>query len=384
MFIVGSHFEPLSLTIMRFCDFWIFDLSTYHDFWKRQALETSQKNKWAHDPHIWRALHKAYDLHLFSPTDELQRFARDFHSHHRHPISSKNIRDTFAHFRRLGLEKVGHLRRLPFQGLQKRFGKPWTEFLRGIVDPDHTPWAWRPYRSIEPIFWSGDLDEPSWNAEQLLEFVRHGLEQIALEHSQTQFNKIEVELCLTDPEKISLEFPHPLHLQRDLPWIRYLLQERFFQLCLDATVFKVKITLHPLFSFENIQLSLFPEKRTQQVSHLKLQNFLEKLENQGHLIFKPSPTPSLLPEASWKPTPARLSLEENPIFSRGVFRPLVQSEPQPIPAPQGQKSLTEKIEWFDDAGSRHKREYFVVRDRGAWIWVFCNENSEWFRQGVIE
>ena len=91
MFAITRQPEGLSPSAMKFKDFWIYDLRTFHSFWK-QLVQNKKQTFVGESP--WEALMKAYRLHLFSPLEDLISFARDFHEHDSTPsanISEKNI-----------------------------------------------------------------------------------------------------------------------------------------------------------------------------------------------------------------------------------------------------------------------------------------------------
>jgi len=369
---------------MRFQQLWIFDLTAYHSFWQKQVLKDAALEKWSVGENPWQALMHFYGLHLFSPLEDLAPLARDFHTHRKNPVNSKNIRDVFAAFRRLGLLRIGHLRRLPFPGLQKRFGKSWADFLRGILTPTECPWIWEPFRKQDPLSWTTDLEEPSVDAFLILENLMSGFRKIAESSPESRIQKFNISLHLSHPQIFEFDFPHSISLQKDSAWIRKLIEEKLHHLCLEESVFRLRVDAFPVELKAAGQLSLFGNRAENLTSEkTRLHHFYRRLENQGYSIFKPQSLPSYVPEKSW----AKVSpLNENAgvIVDRGLIRPLIQKDILPIPVPDKSCKFTERITWFDEKGIEHRRDYFMMRQTRAWAWVFRDKNENWFEQGVIE
>lgn len=382
MYVVSRQAEPLSSAVMRFQALWIYDLSAYHSFWKESVQTRSSTSSMAWDDFIWKALAKIYGLHLFSPTEALIPFARDYHQHRRHLIGSKNIRDLFASLRRLGLEKIGHLRRLPRSQFQKRFGRAWADFFHGISEPETAEWIWEPLRSQDPLLWSTEFETASVDAGQIVNVICEGLLKISQKSASLRTQKIELQLQLSDPEIILFEFPHPLILQTELGWIRYLITERLHRLSLDAAVWRVSLRIFPSEPSTTAQLSLFQKQKG--LADIQRKAFYERLENQGFQIFVPQSEPSYLPEESWGRISPLTKSSEVEFSSHGLFRPLIQLSPQRISSPSGALRFTERISWFDSEGAHHTRDYFVARADRHWIWIFRTQANEWFQQGVVE
>lgn len=383
MFIVSPSFENISAAVMRFQQLWIFDLTAYHSFWKLQMQKEAFIKKWGVGKNPWEALMLFQGLHLFSPIEDLIPFARDFHQHRENPVNNKNIRDVFHAFRRLGLLKIGHLRRLPPAGIHKRFGKSWADFLKGVLDSQEK-WIWEPFRKQDPLSWKADLDEPSTDALFILENLMSGFQKIADSSPESSIQKFQIALHLSHPQILEFNFPHSLNFKNDFGWIRKLIEEKLVHLCLEESVFRLRIDAFPVELKPLGQLVLFgnrPETLTTEKS--RFQNFCRRLENQGYSVFKPHSLPSYIPEQSWE----RLSpLDEKAgcIENRGLIRPLIQKKPEAISAPEGLCKFTERITWFDEKGEEHRRDYFVTRKTRAWTWVFKDESENWFEQGIIE
>jgi hypothetical protein len=330
-------------------------------------------------PTPWQALLKSYGIHLFSATPELIPFAEAFHRHRKNSVRSKEIQNLFQSLRRLGLVRVGHLSRLSFQEIQKRWGKAQAEWWRGVTQPEGANWIWIPYRQTEPLEWKGDLEEPSIDALQIKEFIAHGLNQLISQSKRIAIDKISIRLHLSDPEEIIFSFAHSLILPRDRAWLLHLVEERLNKLCLDGSVWRVHLLAHPVVHESRGQLSLFSQESNQ----VKQRELLEKLENKNIFSFVPLWTPSALPEDSWKKASA-LQHTFDPKQGWALSRPLYQEPPRMRRQPEGVLDFLERITWHDAQGRLVQRDYYKVRDRRAWRWIFKNQSEQWFEQGVIE
>lgn len=385
MFAVSDKLEAFSNLVMKFENLWIYDLSHFHEHWKNQIL---LKKEIALGKSPWQALLHWHKLHLFSSLNEILPLARQFHRHHHHPLSAKNIRDIFSTLDRLGLQKYGHLRRLSRASIQKRFGKDWALFFEGLAEPLKATWAWKNFKMPDPLDRTHDLEEPSVNALEILEFIKVHLHQ---DLSEKFSSKRLGRLCIgfvhsenAEQESVELTFTHPLAWQKHWAWLMRLLEERLLALQLCGPVMRVH--LYGCFETEDgfFQLSLF-EKKAQWHA---LQELCKKLENQNISVFQPSFMPSYLPEATW----SRASiLEPAKISEHGLHRPLIQYEPRKLMSLESNGAglssrfhFSERVTWVDEKGEKHKRDYYFLRTTRLWKWVFKNEKDEWFEQGIVE
>jgi len=397
MFVVTSEGTRLSPQCMQFAKkWWIYDLTPFHSFWKKTVEGQQSSSKTRNTTHIgvdsnvWGALLKAYKLHLFSPLGSIAVFASDFHSHFKNKISSKNLRETLAIFSRLGLDKIGHLRRLPPHQIQQRFGKAWADFLRGIISPKQASWIWEPFHSKDPVLWSYDFENLCVDGLRIFEEIKQGLEKLAEIHPYFGISQIQIHFILsevTEEETFDFQFTHRISLKKDLGWILRLLQERLTHMSVSYPVQRICMSLLPADSPESIQLSLFEDR----AKILAWKEVCKKLENQNFAVFQPESTASYVPEFSWRrssalPASASLNAKKNLNFSlHGLRRPLIQEkQPYQISPPEGALKFSERLAWFDEKGERRQRDYFMARTARHWVWVFKNEKDEWFRQGIIE
>jgi hypothetical protein len=384
MFAITRQPEGLSPSAMKFKDFWIYDLRTFHSFWK-QLVQNKKQTFVGESP--WEALMKAYRLHLFSPLEDLISFARDFHEHDSTPsanISEKNIRETFHIFSNLGLKKIEQLRRFSRDNLQQRFGPTWASFFEGVLQRD-TPWKWKPYRAPETLVLAFEFEDFCTSADLLFQEISKELSSLAAAHPQFITSQLKIgftlsqenELLQPHEKEILLGFHYEPLLQKDLKWMLELIKNRIFQIQFDHPLWKFQIELFPANPRRVQQLSLFKN----QADELSWLSLCQKLADQSFYAFEPEPTYSYLPEACWR----RANQSKSAHWpSHALVRPLIQEDPKPIAPPQGSLKFTERLSGFDECGKFFQRDYFFTRATRHWIWVFRNHTGEWYRQGILE
>lgn len=379
MYAVLKDFEELSPLYMKFKTRWIFKL----DVLCPSLLQKTLKNKnLFSDQSAWGAILKSYRIHTFTPLSQLQDFARDYYQYFDCGVSEKQIQKVFTHFRRLGFSKVGHLQKIRLSQIQKRFGKLWAVFFQGVLQPESSNWPWK---SFKEDIWIKESFEPDFalsEQEQLMSFVSEILFQISNKHSQLSIKSLELELNSLEDEqddrRIFLEFHHSPLLEKELPWIFKLLEERLSSIQLLSPVSHLKIRIKPQkLSSNGPQLQLF--KSPQKKSLDAIIQLSRKLKNQGFDLFTPTTEVSHLPEESWS-----RSSEVQPQIGGISFRPLIQFPPQAIPTPESRLIFTERICWIDSEGRSHRRDYYMLRQRYRWAWAFKDESSNWFLQGIME
>ncbi len=384
MILISETPQNLSPSCMRFAQFWIYDLSSLHDFWKNNPKLQQQGIL---GPNVWRALFKVYRLHTFSPISHLKLFALDFHQHFKNKISPKNIDDIFHILRRLGLHRMGNLSRLSTSDIQKRFGKAWADFFRGILDPESTPWPWQPYQENPPLTWKDEFEIPCHEAGLILKSLQRGLQELASSHPSFLVSELHLQLVLyefSEDRLIELSFTHPYLLSAHQRWFLKILGERLHSLQLPSAVTHLHLIMRGTPPLQNLQLSLF-EKRAKTLSWNHL---CQRLLDQDFSVFQPESCPSHIPEQSWKRGSPfqKLKLQEsNP--ETDLFRPLIQHLPEAL-SPHEQaierKHFNERLTWLDEKGIRHQRDYFIARSTHHWIWIFKDETGKWFKQGIVE
>ncbi|MBN8555899.1 MAG: hypothetical protein J0L93_10680 [Deltaproteobacteria bacterium] len=381
MFVVSAQNLKFSPYIMRFADWYIYDLKNLHDFWKVRIQEAEGADYVCGDS-LWKAILKAYQLQTFSPLQDLKIFAETYHSFFKTKISAKNIADTFAILRRLGLDRLGNLNRLPFSEIQARFGKTWALFFQGVISPAEAFWKWIPYREKEVFYLEHEFENLCADCAELMEPIENYLKKLSESEPNLQIEKLSLQFVTyetTDDPGFDLPTTYPYLLSRDQLWIFKLLHERVLSLKFSSPISKILFRIHSTDRAESLQLSLFSNDLAKSLEYKSL---CEKLLNEKFDVFVPEILPSYLPETSWKKTQPTKEIQ---IPNYGLFRPLIQEVPSPIAPPDDLRIwFTERLAWFDTKGSAHSRDYFISRVPQRWIWIFQDENQNWFRQGVIE
>ncbi|MDB5037590.1 MAG: nucleotidyltransferase [Bacteriovoracaceae bacterium] len=383
MFAISREHESLSPSAMKFANWWIYDLHSFHSFW--QQLIQNKTHLFVEQT-VWSALLKAYQIHLFSPMSSLIPFAKDFHEHYpdfksKQKVSDKKIEEVFQIFSHLGLKKVEQLKRFSRDELQKRFGPHWALFFEGILNPE-SPWKWISHRSPEILFWSFEFEYFCIDSALLFQEISRGISLLAAEKPLFSIHQLEITFVLSEgnenlkpsENEMQLSFTYEPSLQKDNLWILKLIEERLSHFKFDHPVWKFQMKLFPAGAKRSYQLSLFD--KSDEISWGELQ---QKLKDQNFKAFQPAPTFSYLPEKSW----TRGEIRSTASF-HGLFRPLIQGLPEKISPPESSLKFTERLTWFDQKGIHYQRDYFIARDQRAWIWIFRNEKDEWFKQGIIE
>ncbi len=387
MYAITKQNENLSPHVMRYGAWWIYDLRSFHDFWKQII---SERKNIAHDTYAWGALLKAYKIHLFSPLKELIPLANDFFEFYplfknKNRKTRKNILETIQIFQNLGFYKIEQLKKFSRFEFQSRLGPEWAIFFEGIFRPDSTPWIWAPHKQPETLHWSHDFDDFCCDAGMIYQEIERGLQNIAqnsphfiLKYCEISFLLSQDNETLNDENKVELSFTYEPSLKKDLAWILQLIKENIFKLSLPQPVWKIFLNISPAQPKKAHQLSLFETKE----NLISFEELSQKLADLNIQAFCPQSTFSYLPEEAWVRSQIFKNFE--PLHSHGLFRPLIQTKPKPLLAPAGALQFTERLTWFDKAGTRHSRDYFIVRGERMWIWAFRNEKKEWFQQGIIE
>ncbi len=381
LFTLSETPQELSPHVMFFAKrWWIYDLSPFHEFW-RQLM--GSKKEFHSASTIWEALLKAYGLHAFSALEMLRPFAEDYHQHHKNNVSARSSQKVFQTLSHLGLQKLGHLRRLTAPQIQRRFGVAWGKFFYGILEPKTAPWIWIPHKKEEILQRDFEFDHPTVDALLIFSELSTALTQLAATHPFFGVQKLRVTFYLYEqpesPMGLDIAFTHRPFLKRDHAWIMKILQERLMHLQLDERAERMSLELTPARPPQGLQLSLFQNESEKMRWH----HLIEKLEDQNFQVFQPQPTASYVPELSWKrESPLRITTTE--VFQQGLQRPLIQENPCPIAKPEGRLHFMERLQWFDERGKSHCRDYFMTRSYRQWIWIFLDESKRWYRQGVIE
>jgi hypothetical protein len=384
MFAVSKRKAELSPTQMKFGEFWIYDLRAFHTFWRQ--LVQDQNDVVVSDT-VWNALLSAYGIHLFAPLVQLIPFARDFHKHYpdlRGEMSEKKIKEVFQIFAHLGLKKVEHLKRFSRDDIQKRFGRNWGIFFQGVLTPQ-TPWTWYAYREPEVLSTTFEFEDFCIDAALLLQEMSRALLHLSKDNPRFALRKLQVTFVLsqgneffrTQENEIHLSFTYEPLLEKDFGWILKLIEKRLYEMHFDYPIWKFELDLYPAGAKSTYQLSLFKNKQEE----MNWYELCQKLADQNFCAFEPAPTFSYLPEKCWQKvqSPKQLAWP-----THALSRPLLQESPKKIPPPESALKFTERLAWFDEEGKNFERDYFIARGKGKWIWVFRDQQDEWFQQGVVE
>ncbi|PIR21718.1 MAG: hypothetical protein COV44_11650 [Deltaproteobacteria bacterium CG11_big_fil_rev_8_21_14_0_20_45_16] len=378
MFALSLNFQNLSPTCMKFCDYWLYDLECFHHFWKDKL----QKNKNIHiAPTAWDLVLRVEKINLFSGMKELQSFAKKYHAFYHDKVGAKASEKLFSHLSRLGIQKVGQLRRLPHSQIQSRFGKVWADFFKCVLNPGISEWRWIPYGESVVLEETFDPDFELTNFQPLVfkcsEILGHWAEQkpdLCIEEMSLNLSSWDSQ----EDQSLSLEFRHQPLLSKNIAWISRLLEDRLQRFQFFSPLSRIRLSLKPVYHKRSIQLSLFNKEQASSLSWMEL---AERLKSLGFESFQPELLPSFVPETSWaRKAPSQvLHLER-----RFSFRPLIQMKPQKITPPNSKIYFTERLAWIDVQGDHCERDYFITHAQGRWLWIFKNEKSEWFKQGVVE
>lgn len=386
MFAISRQEFLASPSSMRFHEFWIYDLKNFHDFWIKK-LKSNPAFKIGHHP--WELLKIAYSIHLFSPIETLKPLAFDFFNSSQieksHQPSAHDIENTFFSFENLGFKKIFQLERFDRASIQKRFGKAWGQLWEGLFQHSTAHWIWEPYQRPHPLIWLFEFEDLCNHHDHLKAHIQSGLETLEKNHPHFTIQSLELEFILSQPTetayKIQIEFSYWPRLGHEKDWILKLLSEKLSHLQFPFPVWKLKLTLQASPHKQNRQLTLFHNSK-EIATHKNWNPLALKLKDQGFNIFEPAPRPSHLPEESWAPEFPRAKKHTESFHD--YHRPIFQYPPQQISKPEGRMILSERIEWFDKNGKRHKRDYFFSRFPRVWKWVFKNECHQWFEQGIVE
>jgi protein ImuB len=290
---------------------------------------------------------------------------------------------------KIGVRTLGECRRLPRDGLARRFGESLLDELDRAfgdrADP-RPPW-------IAPEVHTARLDLPSpvWEVEPLIFGAKRLLAELcgvlaARRQGLTQLSlTLRHEDCAPTVVLLSLSMP-----SRDPVHLLGLLRERLSTVALPARVESIALTAAETLQLAPRNFSFFGERDALAENRLALVERLRARLGQD-AVCGLALVPDHRPELAWQPAEpgsAAVASASNP-------RPLwLFADPKSLPAnPKGTspESLSilagpERIEsgWWD--GNDVARDYFVARNAaGARFWVFRERSgtSGWFLHGVF-
>lgn len=377
MFAISQQDEFFSPIKMKFQDLWIYNLQNCHEYWKDKVKQRCP----FHAGDVWTAVLKAHSLSIFSSLSELQNFAFAYHQEFNTKESSTKIKKVFEHLRRMGIHKIGHLRNLESNQIQRRWGKTWRVFFDGVLSRSEAKWPWKSHKDKGTLKKSFLSDELICDAQQIFDISFLLIRKIENETKNLYIDQIKLELISgnsSDDQELYFYFPQKIQLNSKLSWMESLLKEKIFHTELLSPIGRIDLELQVCPQSTATQLKLFETQKRQ----LQWENVCNKLKIMGFDVFQPELCPSYLPEQSWQKS--KHIVENFRIEPHTSLRPLIQEPPKNIQAPSGKLYFTERIQNFDFQGRSHYRDYYITRLNNQWVWVFKDEKGSFYQQGVAE
>ncbi|TVQ79444.1 MAG: hypothetical protein EA369_04745 [Bradymonadales bacterium] len=376
MFALSDEFKDLSPQVMRFRLVWIYDCTGVSNFWKNKIR--SEKAVLTEDS-AWKLICKFYGIHLFSSLQELENLSKTYFEEFNLKVSPQQQLKVYTQLRRLGLTKVGHLKKIPDDQIQRRWGKDWLNFFRGVLGSPKAVWPWIPHRKIKEFRLKKAFDFGVCDSAILIEESLELLLQLSKEQSQIHLRQIDIFLG-SQEEGADFHLPFLFHssplLAQSFDWLKKLFILRFSQIELLAPLSQIEIKLLPAEAPRAQQLHLFQTKP----AAVSVSEITERLSSLGAKIFQPQGLPSRLPERSWH----KVAPKENfKISTPPLYYPLIQHRPKEIPQPRAELYLVEQLVEFEASGEELRRDYFVAFMNGRWRWIFKDQTQKWFQQGLI-
>lgn len=377
MFALSAEDRSFSPLVMRFHTFWIYDLRSTSQFWKEKI---SKQSCVILGKSPWEALLPVYGLQNFSDLWAVDKFAQDYFSLFHPKVSRAQQKKVFAQLHRLGIRKIGHLRKLPASQIKQRWGEAWSQFLRGLLLLEEVHWPWISERKPLWIEEQEDFDFGVTDLSLLEAAILQVLEKVLKKTPSLYLKRIHIEFCSQEPgedQELELHFhSHPL-LSQSLNWIRRLLVLRLAGLSFFSAISRIRVHIEPSPPVQAAQLQLFSSR----LPSISLEEFKERLESLGGKVFQPESLPHSLPEKSWRMTAPSKDFQLPSVVWN---RPLIQYEPIPLKAPEFRLFPVEKIDEFDEKGNKIHRDYFVGFFRRRWRWLYQDQNQNWYEQGLAE
>ena len=290
---------------------------------------------------------------------------------------------------KIGVRTLGECRRLPRDGVARRFGEKLLDELdRAFGDrPDPRP-PW-----VAPDVHSAKLDLPSpvWEVEALIFPAKRLLAELCGVLAARRQGITELSLTLGHEGRTSTTVTLSLAMpSRDPPHLLVLLRERLSNVALPDRVESIALTAAETMQLAPRNFSFFGDREQLAENRLVL---VERLRARlgENAVCGLALVPDHRPELAWQPAEpgsAAVASSSNP-------RPLwLLAEPKPLrtnPDAAAPVSLSilagpERIEsgWWD--GNDVTRDYFVARNAaGARFWVFRERSGskQWFIHGVF-
>lgn len=301
---------------------------------------------------------------------------------------------------RIGVRTLGECRRLPRDGLARRFGAGLLDELdRAFGDRADPRPQWTP-----PELCAAKLDLPSpvWEVEAMLFGAKRLLAEITgvLAARQSGITQLAVRLDHAGraPTVVTLSLSLP---SRDPAHLLALLRERFGKIKLPDRVESIALTAAETMQLAPRNFTFFADREQLAENRIALVERLRArlgAEAVCGLVLVPDHRPELAwrpQRESWMTARAGMSstnattepdLPLRPLWLLPEPRPLRTSADGATPEALSILSGPERIEsgWWD--GNDVTRDYFVARDTsGARLWIFWERGrgGRWFLHGVF-
>ncbi|KFI10531.1 DNA polymerase Y family protein [Vibrio coralliilyticus] len=281
---------------------------------------------------------------------------------------------------RVGVLTLNDLLELPMQEVARRFDIDLVNYVGRLmgqfkhpVNFYHPPEHFQSY--LELLF---DIENTQWLEKPLLKLLEK------LEGFLTLRNQVAYELELTlhqrDHAAGVIAFTSACGDYFAQRWAK-LCQLTMESIKLDAPVQGLTLKVVRSGELESTSQDIFAGRKGQQTELELIATLQAKLGN--HQVLKVAPTDDPRPEKS-----ISLCAPELPIPTKVSLSGLRPSLMLPNPEP-----LTEKVNimhgperfvtgWWD--GEEMTRDYFIARsDSGRWLWVFRNQEMQWFLHGLF-
>ncbi len=290
---------------------------------------------------------------------------------------------------RIGIRTLGECRRLPRDGLTRRFGTALLgELDRAFGDcaDPRPPWT-PPERCTVKL----DLPSPVYEVEALLFGAKRLLAEITGVLAARQCGITQLAVCLDHegraPTVVTLALSMP---SRDPAHLLALLRERFAHVALPDRVESITLTAIETMQLAPRNFSFFADREQLAENRIAL---VERLRARlgEEAVCGLALVPDHRPELAWRPAEPGSAAANPPSNPRPLW---LLVEPKPLRTnpdgtfPESLSILTgpERIEsgWWD--GNDVMRDYFVARNKvGAQLWVFCerDKRAAWFLHGVF-
>jgi protein ImuB len=290
---------------------------------------------------------------------------------------------------KIGVRTLGECRRLPRDGLARRFGEKLLDELdRAFGDSPDPRLPWTPPERCSARL---DLPSPVWEVEALLFGAKRLLAEITgvLAAHQSGITQLTVRFdhAGRPPTVITLSLSMP---SRDPAHLLALLRERFANVELPDRVESIALTAAETMQLAPRNFSFFPDREQLAESRIALVERLRARLGED-VVCGLALVPDHRPELAWRPAEPGSAAANPPSNPRPLW---LLTEPKPLrtnPDGTSPESLSilagpERIEsgWWD--GNDVTRDYFVARGAGgAWLWIFRERShgGQWFVHGLF-